>query len=156
MNAIEIILLNFMEVRRRSLILWNGIPEEYLNWKPDEQAFTILEMIRHILEGEHLYHKIIEKRGNLGDYQSPWNEIEYSSLENELRFSEVYRENFMNMITHLSVAELENVIIKRLELGQAKKLGDYLNRIAYHESVHTGQLLGYLRSAGVSRPNIWD
>jgi uncharacterized damage-inducible protein DinB len=39
---------------------------------------------------------------------------------------------------------------------QSKILGDYLNRIAYHESVHTGQLLDYLRTIGIERPQIWD
>lgn len=99
MNSIEVILLNFSETRRRSIKLWNGIPNEYLNWRPDENAFTIIEMIRHVLEGEHLFHKIIENKGDLGDY---------------------------------------------------------LNRIAYHESVHTGQILSYLRTIGIDRPQIWD
>ena len=31
-----------------------------------------------------------------------------------------------------------------------------LLRVAYHESVHTGQLLDYLRTAGVPRELIWD
>jgi hypothetical protein len=29
-------------------------------------------------------------------------------------------------------------------------------RMAYHEAVHTGQLLAYLRAMGIPRPNIWD
>ncbi len=87
MNSIEIVLLNFSEIRRRSIKLWNGIPNEYLHWKPDEQAFSIIEMIRHVLEGEHLFYKIIENRGNLGDYQPPWNELQYSDVDSELSFS---------------------------------------------------------------------
>jgi len=30
-----------------------------------------------------------------------------------------------------------------------------LLRIAYHEAVHTGQLLSYLRTLGLERPMIW-
>jgi len=156
MNSIEIILLNFSEIRRRSIKLWRGIPNEHLNWRPDEHAFSIIEMIRHVLEGEHLFHKIIENRGNLGDYQSPWNELEYSDIENELRFSEKYRADFLDMISQLKDTDLENIRIERKEVNQSKKLGDYLNRIAYHESVHTGQLLSYLRTIGIKRPQIWD
>ncbi len=156
MNSIEITLLNFSEIRRRSIKLWSGIPNEYLNWKPDENAFTIIEMIRHVLEGEHLFHKIIQNRGNLGNYQSPWKDLKYSGFKNELEFSEKYRTEFLNMISGLKEADLENVRIERKEVGQSKKLGDYLNRIAYHESVHTGQMLNYLRTAGVERPKIWD
>ncbi len=156
MNSIEILLLNFSETRRRSIKLWSGIPNEYLNWKPDENAFTIIEMIRHVLEGEHLFHKIVENRGDLGNYQSPWNELKYSDLKNELDFSQKYRVEFLNMVNELNESELEDIRIERKEVGQSKKLGDYLNRIAYHESVHTGQLLDYLRTIGIERPQIWD
>lgn len=156
MNSIEIILINFSEIRRRSIKLWSEIPNEYLHWKPDEKAFTVIEMIRHVLEGEHLFHKIIENRGNLGDYQSPWSELKYVDLNCELDFAEKYRTNFLSMISGLNESDLENVRIERKEVGQCKKLGDYLNRIAYHESVHTGQMLSYLRTTGIDRPQIWD
>ena len=60
MTQIEIILTNFEEIRRRSIKLWTGlIPEAYF-WKPDLNAMSCLEMVRHILEGEHLFHKIVE------------------------------------------------------------------------------------------------
>ena len=156
MNSIAIILFNFSEIRRRSILLWSGIPGEYLNWKPDKNAFTIIEMIRHVLEGEHLFHKIIENRGNLGTYESPWKELKYSDLKNELEFSKKYRTQFLDMIHSLKELDLENVRIERKEVGQSKNLGDYLNRIAYHESVHTGQILSYLRTIGIERPQIWD
>ena len=156
MNSIEIILLNFSEIRRRSIKLWSGIPNEHLNWKPDEKAFTIIEMIRHVLEGEHLFHKIIENRGNLGNYKSPWSGMKYTDLKNELNFAETYRADFLSMINGLNESYLENLQIERKEVGQSKKLGDYLNRIAYHESVHTGQMLSYLRTIGIDRPQIWD
>ncbi|NER15034.1 DinB family protein [Leptobacterium flavescens] len=156
MNAIETILLNFSEIRRRSIKLWEGIPEEHYHWKPDEKAMSVIEMIRHVLEGEHLFHQIIEKRGNLGDYPSPWENLEYSDLKNELDFAESYREEFLMMIKSLDETDLENIRIDRSEVNQNKKLGDYLNRIAYHEAVHTGQMLAYLRTLGVKRPLIWD
>jgi len=156
MNAIDSILLNFSETRRRSIKLWEGIPAEFLNWKPDKKAFSIIEMIRHILEGEHLFHKIIENRGDIGNYKSPWENLKYSDLKNELNIAELYRGNFLKMIEGLNEADLDTIRIERKEVGQSKKLGDYLNRIAYHESVHTGQMLSYLRILGVKRPVIWD
>ena len=156
MNSIKVILENFSEIRRRSIKLWNGIPNEYMHWKPDKKAFTVIEMVRHVLEGEHLFHKIIENRGDLGDYQSPWKGQEYTDLKRELDFAEKYRTNFLSMINGLNESDLENVRIERKEVGQRKKLGDYLNRIAYHESVHTGQVLSYLRAIGIDRPQIWD
>tara|TARA_R110002072_G_scaffold275706_2_gene436863 strand:+ start:60 stop:530 length:471 start_codon:yes stop_codon:yes gene_type:complete len=156
MNSIKTILLNFSEIRRRSIKLWSEIPNEYLNWKPDEKAFTIIEMIRHVLEGEHLFHKIVENRGNLGNYQSPWEGLKYSDLKSELKFAENHRLDFLTMVRELKESDLGNIRIERKEVGQSKTLCDYLNRIAYHESVHTGQMLGYLRTAKIDRPKIWD
>ncbi len=156
MKSIEIIILNFSEIRRRSIKLWSGIPDEFLNWKPDEEAFTIIEMIRHVLESEHLFHVIIKNRGNLGNYVSPWASLTYKGLKNELEFAEQYRDEFLNMIMDLKEHELKSIKIERKEVNQSKILGDYLNRIAYHESVHTGQLLDYLRTIGIERPQIWD
>ncbi len=62
----------------------------------------------------------------------------------------------MIMITLLDESDLENIKIERKQVGQSNKLGDYLNRIAYHESVHTGQMLDCLRTFGIERPQIWD
>jgi len=156
MSSNEIILLNFSEIRRRSIKLWKGIPKEYMNWKPDDEAFTIIEMIRHVLESEHLFHIIIKNKGDLGNYVSPWEGLPYIDLNNELKFAEKHRNEFLNMIIDLKERDLEHIRIERKEVGQSKILGDYLNRIAYHESVHTGQLLDYLRTIGVERPQIWD
>lgn len=156
MDSIEILLLNFKETRRRSINVWKGIPKEYLHWKPDGKALSCIEMIRHVLEGEHLFHTIIKNRGNLGNYVSPWENLEYLNVIDELSFAESYRESFYEMIKELSESDLKEIIIRREEVNQEKKLGDYLNRMVYHEAVHTGQLLSYLRILNIKRPQVWD
>ena len=156
MNSIEIIALNFSETRRRSIKLWKGIPDKFLNWRPDKEALSIIEMIRHTLETEHLYHIIIQNRGNLGDYVSPWDKLDYVDLNNELHIARPYRKDFIEMIGALQESDLINVRIERTEVGQSKSLGDYLNRMVYHEAVHTGQMLSYLRTHSIERPKIWD
>ncbi len=156
MNSKEIILQNFSEIRRRSIKLWKAIPEAHYWWKPDKDALSILEMIRHVLEAEHLYHVIIQRKGNLGDYQSPWEGRTFVSVQDELQFAEPYRDAFLTVITTFTEAELKHFVIDRTEVNQRKILGDYLLRIAYHESVHTGQMLAYLRTFGLKRPSIWD
>lgn len=60
------------------------------------------------------------------------------------------------MVSGLDDTDLENIQIERKEVGQSKKSGDYLNRIAYHESVHAGQILSHLRTIRIERPQIWD
>ncbi len=156
MTQIELILLNFNEIRRRSTKLWNGITPEFYFWQPDVTAMTCLEMVRHVLEGEQLFHIIIKNRGNIGDYISPWKDREYSNLQDELDFAETFRNLFFETIKSFSSDELDSIEIVRSEKGQRKKLGDYLLRIAYHESVHAGQMLSYLRTLGLDRPLIWD
>ena len=46
MNENDLLILNFEEVRRRSIKVWRSIPSDLLNWKPDDKAFTCAEMIR--------------------------------------------------------------------------------------------------------------
>ena len=94
MNSIDLVLLNFTETRRRSIKLWESIPQEHWHWKPDKNAFSVLEMIRHVLEAEHLFHIIMQNRGNLGDYPSPWEGLAYQGLQHELDFAAKYREAF--------------------------------------------------------------
>jgi uncharacterized damage-inducible protein DinB len=156
MTATEIILLNFEEIRRRSIKLWSGIKQDNYFWKPDPEAMHCIEMVRHVLESEHLFHVIVNRRGNLGDYVSPWSNRPYTDVQTELSFAQSFRDEFMQTIQSFSIEDLSSIEIIRSEVGQRRKLGDYLNRIAYHESVHTGQLLDYLRTLNAKRPLIWD
>ncbi|MGN7765410.1 DinB family protein [Paenibacillus sp. 22594] len=159
MNAIDLIILNFEEVRRRSIKIWKAIPEEMLNWKPDEGALTCAEMIRHLLQGEFLFHQVLIGRGGsvLTNLFNPFEAKEFQSVDDELEFAQPYREKFIKYIKTIHINDLENIEIDLLnEGGYIRPLGDMLLRIAYHESVHTGQLLNYMRIMGIGRPKIWD
>lgn len=115
-----------------------------------------LEMVRHVLEGEHLFHVRVNRRGNLGDYVSPWANRPYTDLQAEIDFAEPFRLAFIETIKEFSPTDFSTIEIIRTEKGQRRKLGDYLQRIAYHEAVHTGQMLSNLRTIGLERPQIWD
>lgn len=151
--------MNFEEVRRRSIKVWREIPDQILHWKPDDEAFTCAEMIRHVLESEYYYYQMIQNRGSLDTFDEPYSLKNFTTLETELEFSIPYREKFINSIKSLTKDDLVNIKIDRSDLsdkGYIRPLGDFLLRVAYHESVHTGQLLDYMRSMGIKRPNIWD
>lgn len=156
MNAKELLILNFEEVRRRSIKIWMNISEDNLYWKPDPAAMNCIEMIRHVLESENIYHHIILHRGVLGNYESPLTGNPYTTIDDELKNAQPYREKFLKMVNSFSGKELEEVYIVRKEKKQQRTLGDYLLRVAYHESVHTGQLLDYLRTLKAARADIWD
>lgn len=158
MNENDLLVLNFKEIRRRSIKLWTSIPAEILDWRPDAEAMSCKEMIRHVLEGEYLYHQILIKHidGTTIETRNPYESKVFTSINEELEFSQPYRNRFLNFVKSLNTDDLTNIKIDRSDVGYIRELGDMLLRIAYHESVHTGQLLDYLRTAGVQRPNIWD
>jgi uncharacterized damage-inducible protein DinB len=157
MTAAELIILNSEEVRRRSIKLMGGIPHEVIHWKPDEEAMSIIEMVRHMLESEYIYNAIVNGRGTLAeDFISPWEGRAYTSIADEIAFSVPYHQQFLESVRNYSEKELAETEIVRAERNQRRKLGDYLLRIAYHESVHAGNLLSYLRILNIDRPDIWD
>ena len=156
MSSNKIILLNFEEVRRRSINLWHGIPEKYYHWRPDEAAMSCIEMVRHVLESEYDFKQIIENRGSAGlNYKSPWESRPFSTIADELAFARPFRLKLLDLIASFTEGDLYAVKIVRAELGQERQLGDYLLRMAYHEAVHSGQLLSYLRTLNAERPTIW-
>lgn len=158
MSNNDLLILNFEEVRWRSIKVWKAIPQQMLNWKPDADALTCAEMIRHWLEGEFLYHQVLIGRGSKAwsNLSNPFENRKFTAVDDELAFAKPFREDFLNYIKTLSVSDLENVQIDRSDVGYVRTLGDMLMRIAYHESVHTGQLLDYMRTMRIDRPNIWD
>ena len=157
MTSTDLLLLNFEEIRRRSIKLWTGIPEKFYTWQPDHGAMTIIEMVQHVFDSEYAYHAIIATRGTKGDgYESPWENKGYTTVLDEIEFARPYRESFLDMVRSFSETDLDEIEIIRADVGQRRKLGDYLLRVAYHESVHTGQMLSYLRTLGIDRPKVWD
>ena len=156
MQPTELLILNFEEVRRRSVKIWQSIPPDGLQWKPTLEAMTCIEMVRHVLEGEWLYMQMLRSGGSLESESSPFNPRPYTRVQDEIAFAEPYRKEFLDLVRSYSADELAEKKIDRSDKGYVRTLGDFLLRIAYHESVHAGQLLGYLRLMNAPRPKIWD
>jgi uncharacterized damage-inducible protein DinB len=155
MTQTELIVLNFTEIRRRSIELWNALPKSQYYWKPDENAMTAIEMIRHVLEADYGWNMIINQ-GDMTCYKTPWKDIPFVSVKDELEFAAPYRKRFLQSVLHFSDQQLSKTEIIHPGNGEKKILGKYLLRIGYHESVHAGQFLSYLRAMGINRPEIWD
>lgn len=154
MNTTETIIQNFEEIRRNSIKLWTSLTPDLYAWRPDNGAFSFQEMMRHILETEYTYHIIVNNRGGHGDPVTPWTDKPYTNVQDDLAFAEPFRKNFMKTICGFSENDLDAIQIVRSE-RVTKTLGQFLLRCIYHESVHTGQFLSYLRTVGLDRPNIW-
>ena len=156
MTTTESIILHFEEIRRRSKMLWAGVISEFYHWRPDINAQSCLGMIRHVLETENFYRLIILNKGrNADDFASPWKDRPLVDLQNELEFALPFRKQFLETILSFTPAEFYSIEIVR-EGRKTRTLCDFLYRCAYHESVHAGQFLSYLRTLGLDRPNIWD
>ncbi|MDW7694277.1 DinB family protein [Flammeovirgaceae bacterium SG7u.111] len=155
MTQSELIILNFTEIRRKSIILWNGLPESHYDWRPDKNAMSAIEMIRHVLEADYGWN-IIVNQGDMTNYKSPWENRPFVSVDDELGFAKPYRERFLESVRRFSKEELDTIKIIHPGNGKEKVLGKYLLRIGYHESIHAGQFLSYLRTMGIKRPEIWD
>lgn len=155
MTTTEMIILNFEEIRKKSTKLWAGVTPDFYAWRPDAQAFSFLEMVRHVLETEYFYHVIVNNKGGHGDPTTPWTNRPYTTLQDELAFAESFRKDFIKTIGKFSENELDTIQIVRSE-RTTKTLREFLLRCIYHESVHTGQFLSYLRTVGLDRPNIWN
>ncbi|HEX7999184.1 MAG TPA: DinB family protein [Pyrinomonadaceae bacterium] len=160
MNTTDVLILNLEEVRRRSLKVWRSIPREHLRWKPDAEAMTCLELVRHVPECEYLYLSILKSGRRLpSDELSDelWVKRPLKSVEDEIEFAEPYRRELLKLVGSYTAEQLSTKMVDYAAKGHnVRTIGDFILRMAYHESVHTGQLLSYLRMINVARPNVWD
>lgn len=156
MRAVELAVLNLREVRRRASVVWRAVPDGLLNWQPDEEALSMGEMIRHMWAAQVYYHEVLKAGNSVHGYRGPYDDRPVLSVEEELSLSRPCFEQFIDYVLSLSDEELSDRMVDRSDVGYIRSVGDMLARIAYHESVHTGQLLQYMRMAGIDRPQIWD
>jgi uncharacterized damage-inducible protein DinB len=156
MTSAELLVLNLEEVRRRSRKAWSGIPVDRAHWKPDPDAMSCIEIVRHVLEGEFLYTSMIRIGRSAESDETPFTGRPYASVDAEVAFAESFRMDCLALVASLTSEELRVKTVDRSDKGYVRTLGDFILRMAYHEAVHNGQLLGYLRTMNVSRPNIWD
>jgi uncharacterized damage-inducible protein DinB len=156
MSPNDVLVLNLEEVRRRSLLVWRGIPVDRLTWAPDREAMSCIGVVRHVLEGEFLYAEMLKAGRSVSESISPYLQRPLSSVEEELAFAAPYRAGLIRFVRSLTPDKFGALRIDRSDKGYVRPAGDFILRMAYHEAVHTGQLLAYLRQMGVSRPSIWD
>lgn len=155
MTQTELIILNFTEIRRKSIKIWQALPSSHYHWKSDETAMTASQVIRHVLEADYGWNIIIQN-GSMAHYKTPWGDRPFISLTDELEFAEPYRRTFLESVSQFSDTELAETEVIHPGNGSRKNLGQYLLRIGYHEAVHAGHFLSYLRQMSIHRPDIWD
>src|SRR5919205_3835019 len=130
MQPAELLTLNSEEVRRRSVKVWRGIPADRLQWKPDAEAMTCIEMVRHVLEGEWLYMQMLRRGGSLESEESPFNPRPYTDVAAELAFAEPYRKEFLGLVGSYTAEELNTRKVDRSDRGYVRTAGAFILRIS--------------------------
>jgi len=149
----ELAARNLQEVRRKAILAWRAIPDRYLDWRTDESAMSLGDVIRHIWHVQVWYHEVVKNRKSVG-VTYPFESVSIRSVEDEIALSSPYHQEFTNFVRNLSDTDLRAPW--RDDVETAISTGDMLARFAYHEGFHTGQLLQFLRQIGQPRPNIWN
>ena len=106
-NAADTLLWNAEEVRRRSLTVWRGVPAKYAHWKPDADAMTCIEIVRHVLEGEFLYMAMLKAGRSVAEDTSPFNGRSFTTIEDEIQFAQPFRMALVELLQSLGPTELE-------------------------------------------------
>ncbi|MDZ5472230.1 DinB family protein [Bacillus sp. 31A1R] len=157
MNAIDLFLLDFKESRRRFIMTATAFPSEFFTWKPDKDALSVGETIRHVLLHDFSWLKIFEENRlpTAEETDHLWAEP-YTNLQDEIIRSNIYHDQFITYVSSLQTNDLDSKYIQWPHKPIRRTLGDALERKSYHDAVHTGQLLQYLRMLNIERPMIWD
>jgi len=156
MNSNELLILNLEEIRRRSIKIWQGIPADRLDWKPDAEAMSCLKTVRHVLESEWAYMQMLKSGKSRDSEDTQFNPRPYTDVAAEIEFAEPYHQELLQLIGSYTTEELADKKVDRSDVGYIRTFGDFILRVGYHEAVHAGQLLAYLRTMNAPRPVIWD
>ena len=106
MSGAELLCLNLTETRRRSIRIWRAIPLALFDWRPDREAMSCFEMVRHVLEADYLYGQMLrERRSHSGD--SPFADRHFDDLDAALAFANPYRESLLETVLGLSGGDLK-------------------------------------------------
>jgi uncharacterized damage-inducible protein DinB len=156
MNSNELLILNLEEIRRRSIKIWQSIPVDRLDWKPDAEAMSCLETVRHVLESDWAYMQMLQSGGSRDSEDTPFTLRPYTDTAAEIEFAAPFRQELLQLVRSYTAKDLADKKVDRSDRGYIRTFGDFILRIGYHEAVHAGQLLGYLRTMNAPRPVIWD
>src|SRR6185503_3130625 len=122
MTTTESLLLNLEEIRRRSLIVWRGIPPERVHWRPDDAAMTCIETVRHVLEGEFLSTEMLKARRSVPDDATPFTGRPFTTVDDEIAFSLPFRRTLIRAIQSFRPEELTTLKVDRADKGYARPI----------------------------------
>ena len=152
-----------------------AIPEQHLDWRPAVGSFSLLDLVRHLVQSERFWATLVAEaatgrgydpfglagsgRERLAEF-GPRNVAASRSARLGATLAEVLvswqavEAATLETFEALRGAELERVVdhpLTRLQLP----IGQMLLHMLSHEVHHRGQISGYLRVLGVEQPPLF-
>ncbi|MGG3872960.1 DinB family protein [Brevibacillus laterosporus] len=144
------LLSNFEGVRKRTLKYLAAIPEQVIDWRPDDHKFSFGDIVRHLGSAELMfYHAIIHNEWKYCGHEPD----KGPSMEEAIR----YLQNCHNtVLTGLHQLEPEQLTrkVKNL-LGYEVSAWRIIMAMAEHEIHHRGQLSVYMQVNHIDPPQIF-
>jgi uncharacterized damage-inducible protein DinB len=150
-TTIDDYLKYFESVRKRSIMYFNVLPPEQIDWALREGEFTCGDIIRHLGASELMWANAVTR----GDWRYPGHERERGAdLAGALAMLDECHQQAMAMLRTLSDADLQG---QCAGLGGTRplKIWRVLMMTAEHEVHHRSQFATYLTLMGVEPPQIF-
>src|SRR5438874_11002829 len=98
----NLLILNLKEVRRRSEILWQAIPQDKLEWRPEPAVYSVIELVRHVLEDDFFYGLVIANRGAMPTAASPFLNRPITTVADDIAYAKPFRAKLLEIVLGFS------------------------------------------------------
>ncbi|MGG0755054.1 DinB family protein [Brevibacillus laterosporus] len=146
----EELLSNFEGVRKRTLKYLTVIPEQFIDWRPDERKFSIGDIVRHLGSTELMFYHVIR--------QNEWKYYGHDPDKGRTMKEAIhYLQNCHGtVLTGLQQLEPEQLTMKvKNLLGYEFSAWRIIMAMTEHEIHHRGQLSAYMQANHIEPPQIF-
>lgn len=146
----EELIANFEGVRKRTLKYLNALPEQLVDWRPDDDKFSIGDIIRHLGSIELMFLHAIKQ-----------NEWKYNghdpdkgrTLQEAINYLLVCHDTVLAGLHQLEHEQLTRKV--KNPLGYDISAWRYIMAMAEHEIHHRGQISAYMQANHIDPPQIF-
>lgn len=139
------------QVRKRTLRLIECIPHDRMEWRYDENKFSIGDLVRHLATTErYIFAESMLSRPPR--YPGCGKELA-EGFENILTFFNGLHQESMEIFSALSNDDLERKCLT--PAGTELRMGKWITLMSEHEIHHRGQLYVYLGLLGTKAPPLY-
>ncbi|NJN18175.1 MAG: DinB family protein [Oscillochloris sp.] len=140
----------FERVRRRTLLFFNRLPPEHIDWAPRTGEFTCGDLIRHVAAAEQMFAEVAAG----GRWVYPGHNRERGqSLPQALDYLAVSHSSAIALISTLDQGELQ--FSRTAVGGKPIEVWRVLMLMVEHEIHHRSQFAEYLTQLGIAPPQIY-